>query len=366
MITRINALIPKEVTASQGTGTTVVVTAVDPGVNGNAIVFTESCTLFAMDGSGYLGGTTAGVDRVDSIYNILRASNSDQAANIVALPTTGKLYWVSNATSYVVTIKASGQTGVAVSAGKCCVVIGNGTDFTSFAPEIPSATITAAMLEANIALAAPNITFGAVSHNYAGAAADWTLSTAEMKASIIRATNANGVCNAIALPTDGKQYWVFNSTGYVLTIKASGQTGVAIANGKCCSVVGNATDFVSAAPDIPAASITGSMLEATIALTAPDITFGATSAHDIASGHVAWTLSASEAKANILETMGTGDAGFDIVVPATANKIYIVVNGSGQAATVKQTGQTGVAVATLKTAIIRVTATDVARVTADA
>jgi predicted RecA/RadA family phage recombinase len=121
--------IPSEVTATQGAGTTVVVTAVDPGVVGNAIVFTEACTTFAMDGSGLLGGTTAGVDRVENVYTLLRCTNSDQAANIVALPTQGKAYWVYNGTSWAIVIKGSGQTGITVATTKRAIVMGNGTDF---------------------------------------------------------------------------------------------------------------------------------------------------------------------------------------------------------------------------------------------
>lgn len=48
------------VTASDGTGDTVVVTAVKTGVLGNSIIFTEDSTNMAVDGSDVLGGTTAG------------------------------------------------------------------------------------------------------------------------------------------------------------------------------------------------------------------------------------------------------------------------------------------------------------------
>jgi hypothetical protein len=51
------------VTAAVGTtAITVSVTAATVGVLGNAIVFTESCTNMAMDGSGVLGGSVAGAD----------------------------------------------------------------------------------------------------------------------------------------------------------------------------------------------------------------------------------------------------------------------------------------------------------------
>jgi hypothetical protein len=52
------------VSAVDGTGDTVVVTAKVTGVVGNSIVFSETSTNMEMNGSGHLGGTTAGVDAV--------------------------------------------------------------------------------------------------------------------------------------------------------------------------------------------------------------------------------------------------------------------------------------------------------------
>jgi len=50
------------VTAADGTGDTVVVTAATAGLLGNAIIFSEDSSNMAMDGSGYLGGTTLGAN----------------------------------------------------------------------------------------------------------------------------------------------------------------------------------------------------------------------------------------------------------------------------------------------------------------
>lgn len=50
------------VTAVDGAGDTVVVTAATKGVAGDAIVFTENSSNMTVDGSGTLGTTTAGVD----------------------------------------------------------------------------------------------------------------------------------------------------------------------------------------------------------------------------------------------------------------------------------------------------------------
>ena len=51
-----------DVTAEDGTGDTVVVTAVVQGTAGDEVVLTESATGIAVDGTGTLGATTAGVD----------------------------------------------------------------------------------------------------------------------------------------------------------------------------------------------------------------------------------------------------------------------------------------------------------------
>jgi len=70
-------------------------------------------------------------------------------------------------------------------------------------------------------------------HDYAGGAADWTLSVAEMQCGYITVSNASGAVNAIlpsAIP--GKTYTVTNGSGDVLTFKVTGQTGGTIANGK--------------------------------------------------------------------------------------------------------------------------------------
>lgn len=97
--------------------------------------------------------------------------------------------------------------------------------------------------------AALNPTFGVSAHDYAAAAADWTLSAAELKNIIVTATNANAPAAAIATPTAGKVYIVSNATGQTLTFKATGQTGVEVANGKTAIVRGNGTDFVRVTAD---------------------------------------------------------------------------------------------------------------------
>jgi len=115
--------------------------------------------------------------------------------------------------------------------------------------KILDANVTSAKLEANIALAAPVITEANIveteaTHDYAAGVVDWTLSAAELKKGVISATNASGAVNALATPTSGRFYTVYNTTGQALTFKASGQTGVTIASTKTAIVRGNGTDFL--------------------------------------------------------------------------------------------------------------------------
>lgn len=113
---------------------------------------------------------------------------------------------------------------------------------------IASVAITGGTI-ASAAITASDLYITVAEHDYAGAAADWELSDAEAKASILVATNANGACAIVATP-DLKMYWVKNGTGQALTIKADGETGVEIATSKTAAVYGNGTDFVRLTADL--------------------------------------------------------------------------------------------------------------------
>lgn len=64
------------VTAVDGAGDTVVITAATKGVVGNSIVLTEASTNMAADGTGTLGATTAGVDGTVGIANEIAQNTS--------------------------------------------------------------------------------------------------------------------------------------------------------------------------------------------------------------------------------------------------------------------------------------------------
>jgi hypothetical protein len=86
--------------------------------------------------------------------------------------------------------------------------------------------------------------------------------------------------------------------------------------------------------------------------------------HNYGAAHADWTLSATEKFADTL-ICTNADAGAAIIAPSEARR-YVVVNGSGQAVTIKKSGGTGITIANTKAAIVEYTGTDYVRITADA
>lgn len=73
-----------------------------------------------------LANTNAAQNARALVLNI--ASGAVSAAGTINVPAIQKPYIVINGSSFTVTVKVSGQTGVAVPAGKRTVVYNNGTD----------------------------------------------------------------------------------------------------------------------------------------------------------------------------------------------------------------------------------------------
>lgn len=72
-------------------------------------------------------------------------------------------------------------------------------------------------------------------HDYGAAHADWTLSATEKKARTLIVTNADAAANII-VPAEKREYFLRNASGQAITVKKSGGTGVAVANGKTAIV----------------------------------------------------------------------------------------------------------------------------------
>lgn len=238
---------------------------------------------------------------------------ADAPADLVLPAAANKVYIINNTSGQTITVKCADQTGTALANNGRYVCWSNGTDIITSVPEVTLAgaqtlvnktmtspilttpkiadgdagltvtsanqtnaaaiatvpdigdaadefvmkdtaqtltnkTLTSPALNAPI-VASPDITFHSVAHDYAGAADDWTLNETELKAFILKPTNANGAVNAIVADTANKVYAVVNGTGKTLTVKTATGNGIAIANGKAAMVMSDGTNVIRLTPD---------------------------------------------------------------------------------------------------------------------
>lgn len=91
-------------------------------------------------------------------------------------------------------------------------------------------------------------------------------------------------------------------------------------------------------------------------------------AHSYASAHADKTYATTDLSVNSIVriTLTLADAAANLILPAAVKKLYIIVNTSGQAITVKVAGATGIVVASTKTAVLMSNGLDFVRLTADA
>ena len=87
-MTNIETKINAESTFATFSASTGAVTARTAGASGNSIVFTTNCTVMTLDGSGFLGGTTAGKDAIDpdTVYHLETMGQVDQVMIMITFP----------------------------------------------------------------------------------------------------------------------------------------------------------------------------------------------------------------------------------------------------------------------------------------
>jgi len=148
------------------------------------------------------------------------------------------------------------------------------------------------------------------------------------------------------------------ASGGSLDVESGGE--IDIESGGSLKIAGTATftGTIASTATHSGGTYTGSTL------TSPAIAFGVAS--KVFSAGEDWTLSASEATAVLLTLASGSDTPSIIDASSTAGALKIVRNASNVSVTLKVSGQTGVAVASGKTAILINNGTDYIRVTADA
>jgi len=139
-------------------------TAIEQAIVGMATLssgdFTANvCTLS-------LSNTTAAQDARALCLNI--ASGAVSAAGTINVPAIEKPYLIINGSSYTVTVKVSGQTGVAVPAGTRTVVYNNGTDVGAQVSFLSSLTLLAPLPVASGGTGTSSTTFVNLATNVTG------------------------------------------------------------------------------------------------------------------------------------------------------------------------------------------------------
>ncbi len=156
-----------------------------------------------------LANTTAAQDARALCLNI--AAGAVSAAGTINVPAIQKPYLIINSSSFAVTVKVSGQTGVAVPAGTRTVVYNNGTDVGAQVNWLGSLTLGAALPIASGGTGTTSTTFVNLATNVTG-----TLPI------------ANGGTGSTATPANG-QLLVGNGTGFSLATITQG-SGITVTN----------------------------------------------------------------------------------------------------------------------------------------
>lgn len=86
------------------------------------------------------------------------------------------------------------------------------------------------------------------SHDYEGAAADWTLDADDLLKPCQKVINANAAVNAIVADTV-RPFLFINGSGYTLTVKTAAGSGIEIANSKAAMVMSDGTNVIRLTAD---------------------------------------------------------------------------------------------------------------------
>jgi len=89
--------------------------------------FTGDSPVTLANTTGSSSGTA--ITTTTAQYACIRVTATTAATKVITGPSYSKTYLVDNASSFAITFKASGQTGVSIAAGEKAFVYYNGTDY---------------------------------------------------------------------------------------------------------------------------------------------------------------------------------------------------------------------------------------------
>jgi hypothetical protein len=132
------------VTPTQGTLSGTWGDTVNYGISDYVDIAIAGTLSFTGDGAVTLANTTGsssgnGIGSTTAQYACIRVTSTTAATKVITGPSYSKTYLVDNASSFAITFKAAGQTGVSVAAGEKVTVFYNGTDYVKVAGTIANA-----------------------------------------------------------------------------------------------------------------------------------------------------------------------------------------------------------------------------------
>ena len=132
------------VTPTQGTLSGTWGDTVNYGITDYVDIAIAGTLSFTGDGAVTLANTTGsssgnGIGSTTAQYACIRVTATTAATKVITGPSYSKIYLVDNASSFAITFKAAGQTGVSVAAGEKVTVFYNGTDYVKVAGTIANA-----------------------------------------------------------------------------------------------------------------------------------------------------------------------------------------------------------------------------------
>jgi hypothetical protein len=155
----------------------------------------------------------------------LNLTGSPGGAAILEVPAIEKPYIVKNGADAVVTVKVTGQTGVAVPVGKTVLVYNNGTDVVTAVDHIPSLTLGVALPIASGGTGSTSTTYANLTTNVTGTlpVANGGTGATTLTANNVVIGNGTSAVNFVAPGTTGN---VLTSDGTTWASTAPAPSGV--------------------------------------------------------------------------------------------------------------------------------------------